>query len=206
MVSSIAILTLNLVITKYIYVNVGGAGPDGARTIDDIKREIEECTKILFDPEAKEADIQQANVNLERLYAEFEKSPEARAEAARKKEERRLRHEEANKAALHSLKARWTPSRVDSDDALRNRLRTLPILRLIMVEPDAILKIHRADFTRFSFDGASLEELRAVRANLPPFPSGMKTQQDFSEVRFFFFFLVVIILLRNPKYDAYLPI
>lgn len=171
------------VITKYVYVNVGGSGPTGERTAADIKREIEECTKVLFDPEAKEADITAANVNLERLYAEYEKSPEARAEAARKKEERRVRHEEENRAALQRLRARWTPARLESDQALRTRMRTLPMLRLVTMEPDAILKIHRADFTRFAFEGAQLEELRAVRANLPPFPAGMKAQMDWADVR-----------------------
>lgn len=72
--------------------------------MDELKKEIEELQKVIFSDTATEKEKADANIKLEKAIAAYEQLPEAKEEARRKKEERRLRNEPLNRAALARIK------------------------------------------------------------------------------------------------------
>lgn len=103
---------------------IAGAGASNGKTADQLKKEIEELQKIIFDPKSSEKEVSDANIKyvesegfsssscnltlfafrLEKVMQEFENTPEFRAEVMKQKEERRKRNEPLNKAALEKMK------------------------------------------------------------------------------------------------------
>ena len=63
---------------------------------EELMKEIGETQRIIFDENSKENEIADANIRLEKLMADYEKTPEYMAQ----KEEKRQANDKLNKAAL----------------------------------------------------------------------------------------------------------
>jgi len=143
-----------------------------------LKKEIETLQKILFDPNSTDKDIAEANIKLEKVMLDYEKTPEYQMEIQRQKAEKRAKHEPLNKEALKKMKQIYNPQNVKTNPELLQKIGENPELRFLFMEPDTILKLHTSDFKAFSLRGLALEELRAIRACMPNFRKDQKVQQD----------------------------
>lgn len=130
--------------------------------VADIKKDMEELQKIIFNPNSTEKEIADANIKLEKVMVEYEQSPEgtlffflnlacvnffvARAEAARLKDERKKKHDPLNKEALAKLKLQYNAENVKKTPALLTRVQENPELRLLFLDQDQILRLHQNDF------------------------------------------------------------
>lgn len=74
----------------------GGGGGGSAMSYEELMKEIAETQRIIFDENSKENEIADANIRLEKLMADYEKTPEY----LQQKEEKRLANDKLNKAAL----------------------------------------------------------------------------------------------------------
>jgi len=155
----------------------GGGRPAGT-SAEDLKKEIETLQKILFDPNSTDKDIAEANIKLEKVMLDYEKTPEYQMEIQRQKAEKRAKHEPLNKEALKKMKQIYNPQNVKTNPELLQKIGENPELRFLFMEPDTILKLHTSDFKAFSLRGLALEELRAIRACMPNFRKDQKVQQD----------------------------
>jgi len=161
---------------------VGMGGPSRAGTsAEDLKKEIEILQKVLFDPNSSDKDIAEANIKLEKVMQEFEKTPEYQMEIQKQKAEKRAKHEPLNKEALRKMKQIYNPQSVKTNPELLQKIGENPELRFLFMEPDTILKLHTSDFKAFSLRGLTLDELRAIRACLPNFRKDQKIQQDWAD-------------------------
>jgi hypothetical protein len=147
----------------------GGGGGGTGLSYDELVKEIAEAQRIIFDENSKENEIADANIRLEKLMADYEKTPEYMAQ----KEEKRQANEKLNKAALEKVKGEL---KALSADALKRRLTDSPELKLIFMETNAILKLHQNDFKQYALRGLSYEELRGLRGCLPIFKSNQTVQ------------------------------
>jgi hypothetical protein len=149
----------------------GGGGGEPTMTTEELKKQIEEMQRVIFDPNSSEKQIADANIQLEKLMLEYEKSPEYRQQ----KEEKRLANEKLNKAALERVKAAL---RSMTPEQLKQRLTDNPELKLVLMEPNAILKMHQNDFKNFAMRGLSIDEVRALRGCVPTFRKDQRVQVD----------------------------
>jgi len=153
----------------------GGGGGSGLNlTYEELMKEIGEVQRIIFDENSKENEIADANIRLEKLMADYEKTPEYLAQ----KEEKRMANDKLNKAALERVKVDFKGL---AADALKRRLQDSPELKLIFMEPAAILKLHQNDYKQFALRGISYDELRAIRGALPTFKSNQTVQLGWIE-------------------------
>lgn len=153
----------------------GGGGHNGpVRNAEEIMKEIQETQMVIFDDKSTEKQIADANIQLEKLMQEYEQTPECR----NAKEEKRQANEKLNKAALEKVKVAFKSL---SPDQMKERLTHNPELRIILMEPQAILKWHQNDFKMFAIRGLTAEELRAIRGNLPTFRRDQQIQLGWVE-------------------------
>lgn len=152
----------------------GGGGGDATMTAEEIMKEIQEAQRIIFDENSTEKQVAEANINLEKLMVEYEKTPECRAA----KEEKRQANDKLNKAALEVVRAKFKSL---SPDQMKERLTNNPEMKLLLMEPPAILKLHQNDFKMFAIRGLSLEELRGLRGCLPTFRRDQAVQSGWVE-------------------------
>lgn len=154
----------------------GGGGGHGEPTMsaEELMKEIQEAQRIIFDDKSTEKQIAEANINLEKLMQQYEQTPECRAA----KEEKRAANEKLNKAATERVR---TALKAMSPDQIKQRLTDNPELKLILMEPQAILKLHQNDFKMFAIRGLTSEELRALRGALPTFRRDQQVQLGWVE-------------------------
>lgn len=152
----------------------GGGGGDATMTAEEIMKEIQEAQRIIFDENSTEKQVAEANINLEKLMVEYEKTPECRAA----KEEKRQANDKLNKAALEVVRAKF---KALSPDQMKERLTNNPEMKLLLMEPPAILKLHQNDFKMFAIRGLTLEELRGLRGCLPTFRRDQQVQSGWVE-------------------------
>lgn len=149
--------------------SVGNNGGEPTMTAEELMKEIQEAQRIIFDDKSTEKQVAEANINLEKLMEQYEKTPECRAA----KEEKRAANEKLNKAAVERVRAAL---KALSPEQIKQRLTDNPELKLILMEPQAILKLHQNDFKMFAIRGLTLEELRALRGSLPTFRRDQQVQ------------------------------
>lgn len=154
------------------------AGPGGhgepTMSADELMKEIQEAQRVIFDDKSTEKQIAEANINLEKLMQQYEATPECRAA----KEEKRAANEKLNKAATERVR---TALKSLSPDQIKQRLTDNPELKLILMDPQAILKLHQNDFKMFAIRGLTSEELRALRGALPTFRRDQQVQLGWVE-------------------------
>eukprot|EP01097_Dermamoeba_algensis_P011982 TRINITY_DN9497_c0_g1_i1.p1 TRINITY_DN9497_c0_g1~~TRINITY_DN9497_c0_g1_i1.p1 ORF type:complete len:167 (-),score=44.37 TRINITY_DN9497_c0_g1_i1:5-481(-) len=80
------------------------------------------------------------------------------------------------------MKRIYTPASIVNDPDLYNRVQKYPELKLIALEPNIIIKMHESDYRTYSLAMAlTIDELRAIRANMPKFRRDQKVQVSFVE-------------------------
>jgi len=141
---------------------------------EELMKEIQEAQRIIFDDKSTEKQIAEANINLEKLMQQYEQTPECRAA----KEEKRAANEKLNKAALERVRANL---KALSPDQIKQRLTDNPEMKLMLMEPQAILKLHQNDFKMFAIRGLTVDELRALRGCLPTFRRDQSVQLGWVE-------------------------
>lgn len=135
-------------------------------TAAELKKEIERLQKILFDPNSTEKEIADANVKLEKVMAEYEKTSEYQMEIAKAKAEKRAKHEPLNKAALAKMKEIYNPQNVKAHPELLQKIGESPELRFLFMEPETILKLHPADFKAFTLRNLTLVPFQSLSLSL----------------------------------------
>lgn len=149
----------------------GPSGGDSNLTAEEIMNQIKEAQAIIFNDNSTEKQIAEANINLEKLMQQYEQTPECRAA----KEEKRQANEKLNKAALERVRAALKSL---NEQDRKQRFTDNPELKLMFLEPQAILKLHQNDFKMFAIRGLTAEELRALRGCLPTFRKDQRVQLD----------------------------
>lgn len=157
----------------------GGGRPADFRSGAELKKEIEECQRILMEGKATDQEIEAANIRLEKALDAYEKTSEFQQEQAAKRREKEEREAPKNKAALQKMKGIYTLNALKTNPELLDKVRKYPELRLIMMDGESIMKKHENDFKMFVLSGLPMDELRAIRGSLPKFRTDQKVQVQF---------------------------
>lgn len=142
----------------------------------DINAKLEEIQAKLFNPDIEERESEQLNIEYEKLISELESTAEYKAEQeaiARKWKEENL---PLNAAALERVKAEiasWTPMKKTA------QLKRKPELKFLDFTPDQINKKHVNDFKGVTTQNLTLDEARALYANMPDFRKDQEAQLQF---------------------------
>jgi len=132
----------------------------------------------LFDPDIEERESEQLNIEYEKLISELEGTPEYKAEQDAITKKWKEENAPLNDAALHKIKAEiasWAPMKKTA------QLKRKPELKFLECTPDQIMKKHVNDFKGVTTQNLSLEEARAIYANMPEFRKDMEAQLQFYE-------------------------
>lgn len=156
------------------------AQPADLRSGPELKREIGELSAIIMNPNTPERDSEAANINAEKAMNAYEKTPEYAAEVAQQREEWLRKNEPLNKAAFGRMTKVYNLTTLKSDMSVLERVKLFPVLRLLMMSPDTILKKRESDFRTFILSGLSEDELRAVCSVLPNFRNDQQAQKHFA--------------------------
>lgn len=151
----------------------------GTRTAADIKAEMEKLQTLIMDDSADKKEREAANLKIDKLFVELSNTDEHKAELRKAKEEKAKINEPLNQAALASMLQKL--ANIANNPDLMLRKKTNPALTLIGMERDVILGKHQSDFNNYLLGDLTEEELRAIRASLPPFRKDQKKQQEFLE-------------------------
>jgi hypothetical protein len=85
------------------------------------------------------------------------------------REEKRIRNEPINRKALEDMKLKYSDENLEHHPEFRARYDKNPALKLIFMAQQDLLKKHANDWKLYSTQGLTVEELRAIRGNLPKF-------------------------------------
>jgi hypothetical protein len=153
------------------------------QSYEDLKKQLEELQMIICDEEGKvsENDRDAANIQYERVFAQFTKTTEYQTEIARIAEEKRRINEPLNRAAWENLIKVFSRENIKHEPAIRDRLKENPELGLICMDPKAIGMKHQGDFQMYTLNNLSEEELRAIRAILPKWRSDQTRQAAWTD-------------------------
>ena len=75
------------------------------------------------------------------------------------------------------------PTTVRANPELLKRVGENAELKLLLMEPETILRLHPTDFKTYTLKNTTLEEMRAIRAALPKFRKDQHVQQEWTDVR-----------------------
>jgi len=142
----------------------------------DIKREISQKTQMLMEENVPEKKKEAINIDLERLFIMLENTQEYKDEKHTVAHEKREKDEPIDRRCLETMRARYSEQNQNFNPAVAERFRTLPTLRLIIMDTVEIVKKHAEEWQLMTLNGLVLEELKAIRANLPQF-SRSQTRQ-----------------------------
>ncbi len=151
------------------------------RSANDIRAEMQEVQTVLMDSTTTPQVVEDANIRLEKLIQELERTPEFKEEQRKLKEEKRKKNEPLNKDALERMKLVYTATAMRSDAKIRQKVQDSPELRLITMNPGQIIARHANDFKAMSLRGITLDEIRAIAGVLPAFRRDQQVQIEFAE-------------------------
>jgi hypothetical protein len=147
----------------------------------ELRTEIGELQAILFSETSSEREKEDANIKLEKVIQQYEQTAEAKEEVRKRKEDRRLRNDSLNRAALVRVKEVYNPERIRGEPELLKRVGENPELRLLFMESETILRLHQNDYKTYTMKNITLEEMRAIRALLPPWKQDQHVQREWTE-------------------------
>jgi len=147
---------------------------------DELKKEIEELYKVIFDDNTSDKDKAAANISLEKAMKEIEKTSEFLEEKRRVEDEWRKTNEPLNEKAYTEMVAMLKSEANSNAEAFKQRVKKSPELLLILLNKDTILKRHESDFKTYAL-AITEREMRALRHNMPKFRPDQKTQMAFVE-------------------------
>eukprot|EP01129_Flabellula_baltica_P009775 TRINITY_DN4053_c1_g1_i2.p1 TRINITY_DN4053_c1_g1~~TRINITY_DN4053_c1_g1_i2.p1 ORF type:complete len:1001 (+),score=266.53 TRINITY_DN4053_c1_g1_i2:38-3040(+) len=158
---------------------LSGGGP--VRDYETIQAEIADLQVILFDPDTPEKELERINIEFEKLMSELEKTPEFLEQQEQHKREWKENNEGPNQEAFEQLRSKLENMRTKNPDEFREKLIASPMLKLILMTPDQILKKHQNDFKQYLLSDYTLKHLRAVFFALPDFRSDQEVQKQLVE-------------------------
>jgi len=144
----------------------------------EINAKLEEIQKKLFDPNIEERESEQLNIEYEKLISELESTAEYKAEQDAIAKKWKDENTPLNKAALARVQqeiASWTPMKKTA------QLKRKPELKFLDFTPDQINKKHVNDFKGVTTQNLTLDEARALYANMPDFRKDQEAQLQFVE-------------------------
>jgi len=148
------------------------------RTYADLKKEMEELQKIIFDDKTSDKDREDANIKFEKIFIELQQTSEYKQELEKMNDDKRKLNEPLNKEALEKMMKKYSAENLRKDEELQEKLRTSPELQLIGMDPKLILSKHQNDFAQYFLRGLELDELRGILASLPKFRKDQKKQKE----------------------------
>lgn len=140
---------------------------------EELKALIQEKQKIIFSDTASKSEVEEANIQLEKLMAEYEKYPEVIAE----KEARRALQEKMNSMALEKCMSSYGHHGTVTDISLTHTYTVKPyldgltpdqreqlvkekkVLKLLFMPQEAISKMHQNDFASLVFHKLAIDEV-----------------------------------------------
>jgi len=162
----------------------GGGGTTSGRGYNELKQELDDLQKVIFDVENKysEKEKEDANIKYEKTFTEYSQTSEYKLELAQAQEEKRKQNEPLNKEALEKMRLIYNPDSIKNNPEIRDRVLKNPELSLIGMDPKAILSKHQNDFSQYLLRITDISELRAIRGSLPKFRNDQKRQQEWLEI------------------------
>jgi len=151
--------------------------PESTKSYKELKEDLAELQKILFSPESSQQDIERANIEIEKVMQDIERSPDFQAEQAKQRNAWLAEQKPKNTAAFARVCASMQSMDVKEFTDL---MRKTPELQLILSTKEEILRKHQSDFRNYVLS-VSEDQLRAIRHNLPKFRPDQKTQIRFAE-------------------------
>jgi len=136
---------------------------------------MEDLQKILFDPNTEEKELERANIEFEKLIQDLEKTTEFQEEKIKEREDWKNTNEPINRDALKQVRETLTNLNKSSFEKFIKKMTKKPVLKLVLMEKEDIMKKHQNDF-KFILSNLSLLELRAVFGALPSFRSDQEIQ------------------------------
>jgi len=118
------------------------------------------------------------NIEYEKLISELEGTAEYKAEQEAVARKWKEENTPLNNAALQRVKAEiasWQPMKKTA------QLKRKPELKFLDSTPDQIMKKHVNDFKGVTTQNLTLDEARAIYANMPEFRKDMEAQMQFVE-------------------------
>jgi len=162
---------------------VGGGGPGAVVhksgfSYAEINQKLEEIQAKLFNPDIEEKESEMLNIEYEKLISELEQTSEYKAEQEAVARKWKEENTPLNNAALQRVKAEiasWAPMKKTA------QLKRKPELKFLDFTQDQIMKKHANDFKGVTTQNLTLDEARALYANMPEFRKDMEAQIQFSE-------------------------
>jgi len=140
----------------------------GDISYNTLKSQIEEKTQALSKLNT-EKERESANIELEKLYVMFEATPEYKMEESAITEEKRRIYKDSDIKALEDMRAKYSEQSVAQNESARFRLKALPAIALLLLSPADIVKKPANEWKYITTSGLTVDEMKAIRANLPQF-------------------------------------
>jgi len=150
------------------------------RGYEELKKELEELQKVIFDDSTSEKDKAAANIKLEKVMRDIERTSEFQEEQRKQKEAWKKENEPKNKSAYERVFSQLKREYQSGSAAFREKMEKKSELALVLISPDDIKQKHESDFRNYVLD-LSEAELRAIFHNLPTFRPDQETQKRFVE-------------------------
>lgn len=134
----------------------------------EIKAEMEVKTKALASAQT-EKEKGAINIELEKLFLLLENTREYKDEKLIEQQEKRAKNEPIDRKCLENMRVKYGEQNLRNRPDLAERVKTIPTLKLITMDPIEIVKKHADDWKFLTLGGLNADEMRAIRANLPQF-------------------------------------
>jgi len=156
----------------------GGGSEGDSLSYPDLLAKLAEIQKKLMGDQLDPRDQETLNVDYEKLTNQLEKRPEYHQEQEASEIKWRAENNATNRVALKKL---WDELKQLPDEERTKRLKKDPVLHLLTLSKDRILKKHEGDWAALTPHTLTLIEARAIYAVLPVFKREQQRQQQFVE-------------------------